>query len=150
MIIAAMSVATISGKGKTGSVEAVQVSITDIELGDLDGRGQVNDAIIDGKVWVDVSASGSYRVSLTIEILYLGDEPVLPDKVSKKDLFFLKQTVYVEASGDGWVEADFSFDLFNKYGWYKAEVVAKSGRVTVTSEPWIFDPPGGTAGPMRY
>ena len=150
LIIASLSVATIQGKEKSGSVESVRVMITGVELGDLDGRGQINDATIHGKVRIYVDAAGSYRVSLTAEVLYLGDEPVLPDEISKKDYFRLKQTIYVEASGAGWAEANFSFDLFNKYGWYKAEIIAVCGRVSATSEPWIFDPPGGTAGPMRY
>lgn len=150
LIIASMSVATIQGKRKSGSVESVQVSITGVDLGDLDGRGQINDATIHGNVRIYVGAAGSYRVALTAKILYLGDEPVLPDKIRKKDLFSLKQSIYVEASEAGWVEADFSFDLFNKYGWYKAEIIAVCGGVSDTSEPWIFDPPGGSAGPMRY
>jgi len=150
LIVASMTVATIQGKGKSGSVESVQVAITYIELGDLDGRGQINDATIHGNVKVYVGAAGSYRVSLKADILYLGDEPVLPDKISKKDMFALKQTIYVDASEAGWVEADFAFNLFNKYGWYKAEIVATCGGVSATSEPWIFDPPGGSAGPMRY
>jgi hypothetical protein len=150
LIFASMVVATTQGKQKSGSVESVQVMITGIELGDLDGRGQINDATIHCNVRIYVGAGGRYRVSLTADILYLGDEPVLPDEIRKKDYFRLKQAIYVEASGAGWVEADFSFDLFNKYGWYKAEIVAVCDRVSATSEPWIFDPPRGSAGPMRY
>jgi hypothetical protein len=150
LIIASMTVATIQGKKPSGSVGSVEVSITGVELGDLDGRGQINDATIYGNVKIYVGAAGSYRVSLTADILYLGDEPVVPNNPKKKDMFSLKQAIYVEASGAGWVEADFSFNLFNKYGWYKAEIVAVSGGVSATSEPWIFDPPGGSAGPMRY
>lgn len=150
LIFASLSVTTIQGKRKNRSVEYIQASITGVDLGDLDGRGQVNDATIHGKVRIYVGAAGSYRVSLTAEILYLGDEPISPDEIRKKDLFHLKQTIYVEASEAGWVEADFSFDLFNKYGWYKAEIIVSCGGISTTSEPWIFDPPGGTAGPMRY
>ncbi len=113
LIFASLFVTPIQGKRKSRSVEYVQISITDVDLGDLDGRGQINDATINGKVRIYVGVAGSYRVSLTAEILYLGDEPVLPDKIRKKDLFQLKQTIYVEASGAGWVVADFSFDLFN-------------------------------------
>lgn len=148
MIFASMSVATTHGK--SGSVEYVQVSITGIDLGDLDGRGQINDATIQGNLRIYVGAAGSYRVSLTAEILCLGDEPVIPDRIRKKGLLHFKQVIYVEASGAGWVEADFSFDLFNKYGWYKAEIIAVCCGVSAASEQWIFDPPGGSAGPMRY
>ena len=68
----------------------------------------------------------------------------------ENDMFSIKQTVYVDASGVGWVGADFSFVLFNNYGGFMAEVIAESGRVTVTSEPRICDPSGCKVGSMRY
>ena len=57
MIFASMSVATT--QGKSGSVEYVQVSITGIDLGDLDGRGQINDATIHGNLRIYFGAAGS-------------------------------------------------------------------------------------------
>ena len=148
LTLSVFSVAPVSAsRRKRDPVEGLKVSITDVEVLDLDGDGVKNDVKIYGKVRLKVSEEGRYRVSLRLYLKYIGNDPDNPLRGGSYDQIARKRiTVYCEEGS--WTEEEFVFKSRNKSGWYKARVKAKCGHEAAKSRVVVFDPPGGSVGPV--
>ena len=139
-------------RGKRGDgdeIEALKVKIVRVIVLDLDGDGLEDDVKILGRVVLKSDSDGEYRVSLFLKLRYLGQDPDHPKKFSRKDLTYAKQTIRIYAEEDEWSAGSFTFEFYDKGGWYKARVWAMCGGRTARSKSIVFDPPGGSRGPMK-
>jgi len=140
------------GRGKRGDgdeIKALKVKIVRIVVLDLDGDGLEDDVRIHGKVALRSDSDGEYRVSLLLKLRYLGQDPDKPKKFSRKDITIAKQIIKIDTEEDEWSTKRFTFEFYDRGGWYKARVRAKCGGRTARSKSIIFDPPGGSRGPMK-
>jgi len=132
-----------------GEVTALRVKIVEVQVMDLDRDGVEDDVKILGKVALKSDSDGEYRVSLLMKLRYIGQDPQHPKKFSRGDLTIAKQSMKMDAEEGEWSTGRFTFKFYNKGGWYKARAWAKSGGLLAKSRTVIFDPPGGSRGPMK-
>lgn len=150
LITSVFAIAPVSAKKPSSDgVQGLQVSITGTDLVDLEGGGEENDVLLHGKVDVLTGQSGTYQVTLTLSLKYLGTDPENPIEKKTKFDTTLRKTISVYCQGGSWSESDFTFEIYNKLGWYRATVTAKYGRISAESDPFEFDPPGGSRGPIH-
>ena len=150
LITLVFAVAPVSAKKPSPGVQGLEVSITDVDVVDLDGGGDADDALIHGQVKILASQSGTYQVSLTLTMKYLGTDPENPIEKKTKFDATIRQTIYVYCEAGSWTEADFTFEVYNKIGWYRGQITAQCGGLTAESNIVIFDPPGGSVGPVFF
>lgn len=150
LIASVFAIAPVSAKKPSSDgVQGLQVSITGTDLVDLEGDGEENDVLLHGKVDVLTGQSGTYQVTLTLSLKYLGTDPENPIERKTKFDTTLRKTISVYCEGGSWSESDFTFEIYNKLGWYRATVTAKCGGISAESDPFEFDPPGGSRGPVH-
>jgi hypothetical protein len=149
LITSVFAFAPVSAKRPdTAAIDGLTVSIDAIEVLDLDGGGEDNDVLIQGKVGILAAQTGTYEVSLTLTMKYLGTNTENPiEKKTKLDMT-LKQTIYVDCEAGVWTEADYTFQVNDKIGWYRGQVEAECEGLIAQSNVVEFDPPGGSVGPV--
>ena len=135
-------------KPSTKGIDGLTVSIDVIDVLDLDGGGEDNDVLLHGTVGIQTAQAGTYEVSLTLTMKYLGTNTENPIEKKTKFDMTLRKTISVYCEAGVWTEADYTFQIYNKIGWYRGQVTAKCERLIAESNIVEFDPPGGSRGPV--
>ena len=135
-------------KPSTNNINGLTVSIDAIDVLDLDGGGEDNDVLLHGTVGIQAAQAGTYEVSLTLTMKYLGTNTENPIEKKTKFDMTLRQTIYVDCEAGVWTESDYTFQIYNKIGWYRGQVTAKCEGLIAESNIVEFDPPGGSVGPV--
>ncbi len=151
LVASVFVIAPVSAKKPSNDgVKGLQVSIDTIEVVDLEGDGENDDIILGGKIGILAGQSGTYQVSLTLDLKYLGTNQENP--IEKKTKFdkTVRKTIYVYCEAGKWTYADYAFEILDKIGWYRGQVTAKSGGLIAESNSVEFDPPGGSVGPVCW
>ena len=147
LITSVFAFAPVSAK-RPSSVEGLTVSIDAIDVLDLDGGGEENDVLLHGTVGIQASQAGTYEVSLTLTMKYLGTNTENPIEKKTKFDMTLRQTISVYCEAGVWTEAGYTFQVNDKIGWYRGQVEATCEGLIAESNVVEFDPPGGSVGPV--
>ena len=130
-------------------VEGLGVSLRGVKVADLDGDGYEDDVKIYGTVRVKVSEDGRYSVRLVLMTKYIGKDPNNPTTSGKKYDMIKRKTIRVYCDDDSWTTKRFTIILYNLEGWYKGLASARCGDERAKSNVIVFDPPGGSVGPIN-
>lgn len=151
LIASVFAIAPVSAKKpSTDGIQELQVSINGIDVLDLEGDGEDDDVRLQGKVGILTGQSGTYKVTLTLSMKYLGTSQDNPIERKTKFDITVRKTISVYCEAGKWTEADYTFEVHDKIGWYRAQVTAKCGGLVAESNIVEFDPPGGSVGPIRF
>lgn len=113
----------------------MEISITDCEVGSFDEYGEDNDVKIYGSL--EIESEEPVNVILTLHLTGID---------GTKDRWHFT-VVLDDIKG----EFEFTFVVYNiKSGWYEAYLEVKHKNIEAQSETIVFDPPGGTPGPLGY
>jgi len=129
-------------------VKGLCVSLRGVEVADLDGDGYVDDVKICGTVKVRVSEEGRYSVRLVLMTKYIGKDPNNPITSRKRYDTIKRENLRFYCDDDSWTTESFSMKLYNMEGWYRGLVSARCGNEKAKSNVIVFDPPGGSVGPV--
>lgn len=101
------------------------------------------------RVRVKVSEGGRYTVRLELKTKYIGKDPNNPISGRKRYDDIKRETIRFYCDDDSWTTESFSMTLFNLEGWYKGLAYARCGDEKAKSNVIVFDPPGGSVGPVN-
>ncbi|MBA7470601.1 hypothetical protein GH157_03710 [archaeon] len=153
LIILTLSIFTVvpvsARRKRNDPVEGLGVSLRGVEVADLDGDGYEDDVTIYGTVKVRVSEAGRYSVKLVLMTKYIGKDPNNPTTRGRKYDTIKRMTVKIYCDDDSWTTKRFTIKLYNLEGWYRGLASAKCGDEKAKSNVIIFDPPGGSVGPVN-
>ncbi len=130
-------------------VEGLSVSLRGVKVADLDGDGYEDDVTIYGTVKVKVSKEGRYSVKLVLMTKYIGKDPNNPTTSGRKYDAIKRKTVRIYCDDDSWTTKRFTIKLYNLEGWYRGLASVKCGDEKAKSNVIVFDPPGGSVGPVN-
>ena len=144
------TVAPVSAKrSRRDPVEGLKVSLRGVKVSDLDGDGYEDDVKIYGTVKVKVNKAGMYSVRLVLMTKYIGKDPNNPITSGKKYDAKKRTTIRINCDDDGWTTKRFCIKVYNLNGWYKGLAYARCGDEKARSNVIVFDPPGGSVGPVN-
>ncbi len=153
LIVLTLSIFTVvpvsARRKRRDPVEGLGVSLTGVKVADLDGDGYEDDVTIYGTVKVKVSEEGRYSVKLVIMTKYIGKDPNNPTTRGKKYDAMKRKTIKIYCDDDSWTTKGFTIELYNLEGWYRGLASAKCGDEKARSNVIVFDPPGGSVGPVN-
>ena len=153
LIVITLSIFTVvpvsARRKREDHVEGLGVSLRGVKVADLDGDGFEDDVTIYGTVKVKVSEEGRYSVKLVIMTKYIGKDPNNPTTRGKKYDAIKRKTIRIYCDDDSWTTKRFTIKLYNLEGWYRGLASAKCGDEKAKSNVIIFDPPGGSVGPVN-
>ena len=150
LTLSIFTVAPVSAKRKRKDpVEGLRVSLRGVKVSDLDGDGYEDDVEIYGTVSLKVNEEGRYSVKLVLMTKYIGKDPNNPITSGKKYDAIKRKTIKISCDDDSWTTKRFTIKLYNLEGWYKGLASAKCGDEKAKSNVIIFDPPGGSVGPIN-
>ena len=145
-----LTVAPVSAKRSRGDpVEGLKVSLKGVKVSDLDGDGYEDDVKIYGTVSLKVSDAGRYSVRLELMTKYIGKDPNNPITSGRKYDSKKRMTIRIKCDDDSWTTKRFSIKVYNLDGGYKGLATAKCGNEKARSNVIVFDPPGGSVGPVN-
>jgi len=153
LIVLTLSIFTVvpvsARRKREDPVEGLGVSLRGVKVADLDGDGYEDDVKIYGTVKVKVSEEGRYSVRLVLMTKYIGKDPNNPTTSGRKYDAKKRMTIKINCDDDGWTTKKFTIKLYNLEGWYRGLASARCGDETAKSNVIIFDPPGGSVGPVN-
>jgi len=150
LTLSIFTVAPVSAKRqREDPVEGLGVSLRGVKVADLDGDGYEDDVTIYGTVKVKVSEEGRYSVKLVLMTKYIGKDPNNPITSGKKYDAIKRMTIRIYCDDDSWTTKKFTIKIYNLEGWYKGLASAKCGDEKAKSNVIVFDPPGGSVGPVN-
>ena len=153
LIVLTLSILTVvpvsARRKREDPVEGLSVSLRGVKVADLDGDGYEDDVTIYGTVKVKVSEEGRYSVKLVLMTKYIGKDPNNPTTSGRKYDEIKRKTIKIYCDDDSWTTKRFSIKVYNLNGWYKGLAYAKCGDEKAKSNVIIFDPPGGSVGPVN-
>lgn len=148
--LSVLTAAPVSAKrSREDPIKGLKVSLGRVKVSDLDGDGYEDDVKIIGTVSVKANKAGRYYVKLTLLTKYIGKDPNNPITGGRKYDDKVRKTIRISCDDDSWTTKRFSIKVYNLDGWYKGLAYAKCGDEKARSNVIVFDPPGGSVGPVN-